>query len=315
MKKFVSFTLAFVFLFLQGRTQQIKLNFAGNLNDSSVNHYLLDTNNCGTTLNFCADPSGVASNAYEYDGTCTMRTDSFSMTNTNYPGMSLSFYMSKNFDSDTIQYGLFHFYKGPFLVYAKHDSMFVTVTDSLNNNYTYGVPCNFPNHEWFCVVISFRDYGTVDFFFNKVKYTAGTTNYKILRRACEPGFCYWFSSSFQLWDNVPYKGKFDDVRVWNWPSDSVNATEICTKTIVPQSVSSFESSGAKVYPNPANDILILESTEKGDIMILDMMGRRLSTHTIEKGINRLNVASLTRGNYILLMQNSKGKYIERIIVE
>ena len=307
--------MALMVICLNVKAQQIKLNFAGNLNDSSLNHYLLDTNNCGNPLSFCDDPSGVPNNAYQFDGTCTMQTDSFSMTNTNYPGMSLSFYMNKNFDSDTIQYGLFHFYKGPFLVYALHDSMFVTITDSLNNNHTYGVPCNFPNNEWFCVVISFRDYGTVDFFFNKVKYTAGTTNYKILRRTCEPGFCYWFSTSFQLWDNVPYKGKFDDVRVWNWPSDSVNATEICTKVIVPQNVSSFENSKAKLYPNPASNTLILETEEEGSIVLYDMMGRIMRKQQIQKGINRLQVEMLSSGTYILLYQNAKGKFSERISIE
>lgn len=315
MKKIILFIFFLVTLFLNTNAQQIKLNFAGNLVDSSINNYMLDTNNCGNTLNFCPDPSGIPNNAYDYDGTCTMKTDSFSMTNTNYSGMSLSFYMSKNFDSDTIQYGLFHFYKGPFLVYAKHDSMFVTLTDSLNNNYTYGVPCIFPNHEWFCVVISFRDYGTVDFFFNKIKYTAGTTNYKLLRRACEPGFCYWFSSSFQLWDNVPYKGKFDDVRVWNWPSDSISATEICTKTFVPLSISSFDLSRAKVYPNPTCNSMMLEIEEKGNAVIYDMTGRIMVEQFVEIGINKLNIENLRRGNYILLLQNSKGKYSERIIVE
>lgn len=315
MKKALLIALAFVAIIMNASAQQIKLNFAGNLNDSSSNHYLLNTNNCGSILNFCTDPSGIANNAYEYDGTCTMKTDSFSMTNTNYPGMSLSFYMSKNFDSDTIQYGLFHFYKGPFLVYAKDDSMFVTITDSSNNNHTYGVPCNFPNNEWFCVVISFRDYGTVDFFFNKVKYTAGTTNYKILPRTCEPGFCYWFSSSFQIWDNVPYKGKFDDVRVWNWPSDSMNATEICNKVIVPQSVSSFENSKAILYPNPASNTLILEAEEEGSVVLYDMMGRIMWKQQIQKGINTLPIEMLLSGNYILLYQNTKGKFSERISIE
>ncbi len=310
--------LIFVILLVSGsylNAQQIKINFANNLIDSSTNHYLLDTNNCGNALSFCNDPSGNVNNAYQFDGLCSMQTDSFSMTNTNYPGMSLSFYMNKNFDSDTIQYGLFHFYKGPFLIYALHDSMFVIVTDTANNNYTYGVPCPIPNDEWFCGVITLRDFGAVDFYFNKTKYNAGTTNYKILRKACEPGFCYWFSMATELWSNKPFKGKLDDVRVWNWPSDSVNVDEICTKTIIPQDVSSFERSEAKLYPNPANDYLTLESKDKGSVILYDMMGRVLKTQTIEAGINTISVETLIDGNYILLLQNSKGVFSQRVLIQ
>ncbi len=311
MKSLLSFSFLLLMTIL-AHAQQIKINFANNLIDSSTNHYLIDTNNCGNALSFCNDASGNANNAYQFDGLCSMKTDSFSMTNTNYPGMSLSFYMNKNFDSDTIQYGLFHFYKGPFLVYALHDSMFVTLTDTANNNYTYGVPCPIPNGEWFCGVITFKDYGAVDFYFNKAKYNAGTTTYKILRRTCEPGFCYWFSMATELWANKPFKGKLDDVRVWNWPSDSVNVDEICTKTIIPQGVSSFERIEAKLYPNPANNYMTLDMKEKGTLLLYDMMGSVLKTQYIESGINTISIESLIEGNYILLFRTSKGVYSQRI---
>ncbi len=294
--------------------QQIKINFSNNFIDSSNNHYLIDTNNCGNALTFCNDASGNANNAYQFDGLCSMKTDSFSMTNTNYPGMSLSFYMNKNFDSDTLKYGLFQFYKGPFLVYAIHDSMFIEITDSLNNNFTFGVPCPIPNGEWFCGVITFRDYGAVDFYFNKTKYNAGVTNFKILRRACEPGFCYPFSMASDLWYLKPFKGKLDDVRVWNWPSDSVNVDEICTKTIVPESVTSFEKSETKLYPNPSSEYVLLECKENGSIILYDMMGRIIKTQQIESGINTISLETLIEGNYILRLQNKKGVFSQRIMI-
>ncbi|MBK8144073.1 MAG: T9SS type A sorting domain-containing protein [Bacteroidetes bacterium] len=313
--KFVFSSVCLLMATFFTNAQQIKINFANNLNDSSINHYLIDTNNCGNALTFCADASGNANNAYQFDGLCSMQTDSFSMTNTNYPGMSLSFYMNKNFESDTIQYGLFHFYKGPFLVYALHDSMFIVITDSLNTNYTYGVPCAIPNGEWFCGVISFKDYGPVDFYFNKVKYNAGSTNYKILRRACEPGFCYWFSMATELWSNKPFKGKLDDVRVWNWPSDSVNVDEICTKTIVPAGVSSLERTGAKLYPNPASNYMILESNYKGSVIIYDMLGRIARTQNMEPGMNNISVEQLMQGNYVLVLKTAQGISSQRVLIQ
>ena len=315
MKKIFFFATIIVFGILNTQAQQIKLNFAGNLLDSSLNHYLLDTNNCGNMLTFCDDASGIANNAYQFDGTCTMNTDSCSMTSTNYPGMSISFYMSKNFDSDSIQYGLLHFYKGTFLVYALHDSMFVTLTDSLNNNYTYGVPCSFPNDEWFCTVITFRDYGDVDFYFNQVKFNAGTTNYKLLRRECVPGFCYPLYVSFNIWDNVPFKGKFDDIRVWNYPQDTIGVSEICNKTIVPLSTSSFATSGMKIYPNPTQNILNIEALEDGEINVLDTWGRVVINQVIRKGINTISVNKLNTGNYFLIYKNQKVVYTSKILIQ
>jgi len=308
MKKWILVWIMMAAGFNAMQAQQIKLNFAGNLNDWSINQYHLDTNLCGPVLSFCSDASGNANNAYEFDGICSMKTDSFSMTSTTYPGMSLSFYMYKNFDSDSIRYGIFHFYKGPFLVYAQHDSLFITITDSLNNDYTYGAPCAVPDSQWFCGVISFRDFGDVDFYINKNKFTAGTTNFKILRRDCVPGFCYWFSLAPQIFSNQPFKGRLDDVRVWNWPSDSVNVDEICTKAIVPQGVSSFEQSGARFYPNPAGAQFSFEAPLPGQVDVLDMSGRMLQSATVGIGINILSVTSLSSGTYILHYRNRLGCY-------
>jgi hypothetical protein len=302
-------------LMLTGFAQQIKLNFTGNLADSSVNHYVLDTNNCGSSLNFCDDPAGQPNAAYQFDGTCTMKTDSFSMTSTAYPGMSLSFYMSKNFDSDTIAYGLLHFYKGPFLVYAQHDSLFITITDSMNNDHTFGAPCVYPNDQWFCVVISFRDYGNVDFYFDKVKHTAGTTNFKVLRKTCEPGFCYWFSASFALWNYQPFKGKFDEILAWNWPSDSVNVDEICTKAIIPLGLQAWDTPALRAFPNPVGNDLVLETEQDGAWSLFDFSGRTVMRKMLSAGRHTISVSDLPSGLYQGMLWSPMGYKTIRIMKE
>lgn len=309
--------LLFVLLFTcagQLKSQQIKVNFANNLIDSSNNHYLIDTNQCGNVLTFCDDASGNPANAYQFNGQCGMQTDSFSMTNTAYNGFSVSFYMNKNFDSSVVQYGILHFYKGTFLIYAVRDSLFMTVTDSLNNDHVFGAPCNMPNDEWFCTVITFTDYGTVDFYFNKVKYHAGNAAFKSLRRACEPGFCYPLHISTDIWDNEFYKGKLDDIRVWNWPSDSVNVDEICTKNIVPAGLRQFDQSGVKMYPNPANSYIIFESNEPAELLVYDISGRLIQMTKLGSGLNRLPTAQFSNGNYLIQIKNTQGVFATRLAV-
>ncbi|MBK6821028.1 MAG: T9SS type A sorting domain-containing protein [Bacteroidetes bacterium] len=312
MKQKLSILLLMVGIFFQTQAQQIRINFANNLLDSSINHYLIDTNHCGNTLTFCDDASGNANNAYQFDGLCGMQTDSFSMTNTAYNGFSTSFYMNKNFDSDSIQYGILHFYKGTFMIYALHDSMFITITDTANVDHTYGAPCNIPNNEWFCTVVTCTDYGDVNFYFNKVKYPAGTANFKSLRRACEPGFCYPLHISFDIWNNDFFKGKLDDIRVWNWPSDSVNVDEICTKAIIPSSIQQHVRLNGNVYPNPANNLLNIEMQEASLLSIYDMYGRLLVSQNIAQGMNRIDLQPFSTGNYLLLIKNSKGAFYTKV---
>lgn len=296
------------------KAQQIKINFANNLIDSSTNHYLIDTNNCGNAYTFCDDAAGWPLNAYQFDGQCGMQTDSFSFNNNAYNGFSVSFYMNKNFDSSSIQYGILHFYKGHFLIYAVHDSMFITITDSTNADHTYGVPCTIPNNEWFCTVISFTDNGNIDFYFNQVKYHAGTAAFKAIRRACEPGFCYPLHISTDIWNNEFFKGKLDDIRVWNWPSDSVNVSEICTKNIVPATLPHFALSEASLYPNPTNHYLTLEVDEAGQVILMDMTGRTVYQSPVAKGAQQIETSHLPQGNYLFLFKSKLGVYYKKVLV-
>jgi hypothetical protein len=192
--------------------------------------------------------------------------------------------------------------------------MFMTVTDSLNNDHTFGAPCNIANDQWFCTVITFTDYGTVDFYFNKVKYHAGNAAFKALRRACEPGFCYPLHISTDIWNNEFYKGKLDDIRVWNWPSDSVNVDEICNKTITPAGIPQFELSGVKLYPNPANQYVILECNHPGELFIYDMTGRILQKTMLSAGINRIDTEHFSAGNVLIQVKNQQGLFGTRMVV-
>lgn len=313
MKKMILFCLLLIAIINPMKAQKIKLNFTGNLIDSSVNNYQIDTNLCGNALTFCDDPSGAPNSAYEFNGICSMRTDSFSMTSTNYPGQMVSFYMNKNFDSDTIQYGILHFYKGSFLIFAHHDSLFVTVTDSSNLNHTYGVPYNFPNDEWVCVVVSFRDYGDVDFYLNKVKYNAGTTNYKIVRRKCEPGGCYFLTIAPSIWDYHSFKGKLDDIRVWEFPSDSIHPSEICNKNIVPLSIIEQVKHTVQYFPNPFDQKLNIECNEKGEVCIMDISGRFIFKKSFDKGVYSIDTHLFPNGSYFLLFKNSTTVYSLKLL--
>src|SRR5688572_8192361 len=72
----------------------------------------------------------------------------------------------------------------------------------------------------------------------------------------------------------------------------------------------------KIYPNPAVDFIMvqLESPEKTTVTLADLTGKRiLSQELYFQNIQRLNLAGLAQGTYLLKLENSKGKTVRKIV--
>ena len=64
-------------------------------------------------------------------------------------------------------------------------------------------------------------------------------------------------------------------------------------------VDSFtENKGLNVYPNPANDYIIVESDGIQEVEIYDMMGRKLISHKAETS-STIDVSALSSGIYLV----------------
>jgi hypothetical protein len=75
------------------------------------------------------------------------------------------------------------------------------------------------------------------------------------------------------------------------------------------------ASGISVYPNPANDKLIVEGIDKGtDITITDITGRQVYNATATGPIISISTSYLTPGNYILFIQVNGRKYQQKVTV-
>lgn len=64
---------------------------------------------------------------------------------------------------------------------------------------------------------------------------------------------------------------------------------------------------AKLYPNPAADHFVIESTSNAHLMINDISGRSVLERKINIGTNKVNVSILPAGHYIVIMQTTQGK--------
>ncbi|HLG02988.1 MAG TPA: T9SS type A sorting domain-containing protein [Bacteroidia bacterium] len=82
------------------------------------------------------------------------------------------------------------------------------------------------------------------------------------------------------------------------------------------SVNESELAGAKVYPNPADDNLIIEfgSQTTGVYFLCDITGKQVLSGTINSSQAMLNVASLPDGLYMLIVQTENGNTAHKLVI-
>lgn len=76
----------------------------------------------------------------------------------------------------------------------------------------------------------------------------------------------------------------------------------------------FENNGLEpfeVWPNPADNLLWVRHTgsEKVDVQIFDIQGRRLKSQQIQNGDNRIDISGLQQGVYILRSAERMAKFV------
>ncbi len=62
-----------------------------------------------------------------------------------------------------------------------------------------------------------------------------------------------------------------------------------------------------LYPNPASDLINLNSSATGELIIVDLTGRKVMTANVTKGANRINVGGLHSGIYLVHITFADGK--------
>lgn len=70
---------------------------------------------------------------------------------------------------------------------------------------------------------------------------------------------------------------------------------------------------ATVYPNPAQNILHVESGSAMPAIISDLNGRTVMSLDLAAGLNRIDISSLAAGQYILNLHNEKLAWHEKLI--
>jgi len=69
----------------------------------------------------------------------------------------------------------------------------------------------------------------------------------------------------------------------------------------------------KIYPNPNNGLLIVESHCEAQVLIIDLQGRIVGNLSLVSGKNQISIEQLENGVYFLELSHPQGKEVFRII--
>lgn len=76
-----------------------------------------------------------------------------------------------------------------------------------------------------------------------------------------------------------------------------------------------DNTGIRIFPNPTRSIISVESHEVLEVVQLyNAMGQVVRTYNVAQNTAQLNIEGLPTGTYILMVQNAKGKYNQRVTI-
>ena len=76
------------------------------------------------------------------------------------------------------------------------------------------------------------------------------------------------------------------------------------------SIDAIHVTTCRIYPNPAQDMLVIDNANTDKAFIFDLNGHLLQTVAIDGDHATINVTSLPQGDYILLLNTQTYKFIK-----
>ena len=76
-------------------------------------------------------------------------------------------------------------------------------------------------------------------------------------------------------------------------------------------IDDVNTASCHIYPNPTQDMLIIDNADSDKAFIFDLNGRLLQTAAISGDHATINVTSLPQGDYILLLNTQTFKFIKQ----
>jgi hypothetical protein len=108
----------------------------------------------------------------------------------------------------------------------------------------------------------------------------------------------------------PFVGSIDEVYIHNRALSSAEIAQIYSSTSFVGVNELNPSTSLNLYPNPAVDVLFIESLSNDIIEIRDVQGALISQQKLQIGINQINTSELAPGIYLVKSYTSTKKFIK-----
>ncbi|WNJ17875.1 T9SS type A sorting domain-containing protein [Pontibacter sp. G13] len=105
-------------------------------------------------------------------------------------------------------------------------------------------------------------------------------------------------------------------------ASEVTETTTCSDVVVPNSMSvdvrAFIQAGITVYPNPASDQLHVkfetQPAQPMQLHLYDLNGRKVKADTVQDLVHSVNLAGLSAGLYLLVLENQEAVYRQKVMI-
>ena len=108
-------------------------------------------------------------------------------------------------------------------------------------------------------------------------------------------------------------GSHQSTTVGGWDAFLVKFLDSTTVTSVTEEQLGINSLSIKIYPNPNNGLVNVESQIEAQVLIIDLQGRIVSNLSLVSGKNQISIEHLENGVYFLELSHPQGKEVFRII--
>ena len=82
---------------------------------------------------------------------------------------------------------------------------------------------------------------------------------------------------------------------------------------IPSAISEHDNVNIKIYPNPSNNIINIETNENYSLKVIDITGKIISAKNLQKGISNIKINQ--KGIYLLKFSNANNIVTESVIIK
>ncbi|WP_397363161.1 endonuclease [Olleya sp. R77988] len=126
-----------------------------------------------------------------------------------------------------------------------------------------------------------------------------------------------FAQNTTLVRNSNISGGNTTFDIAEWTSSASNTcTDLGQHTQAVLNVTSINKNEFKIYPNPVKgNLLTIENSQNSRFEIYNILGKKILNGTITPNNNKVSLSSLSKGVYILKLENKNGTVTKKLIKE